>query len=133
MRPVNKKILMKSDYLRKEAELYIDYISKGDDVAANHFMSKTLKEVNEGGRYLNNWVYEQTKALLQRDKLVAVLGGDHSTPLGFMKAIAEKYGEFGILQVDSHCDLREGYEGFDYSHASIMYNALKEIPEVQKL
>jgi len=28
MRPSDKKILLKSDYLRKEAELYIDYISK---------------------------------------------------------------------------------------------------------
>jgi agmatinase len=133
MRSADKKILMKSDYLRKEAELYIDYISKGDDVAANHFMSKTLREVNEGSHYMNNWVYEQTKALLQQGKLVAVLGGDHSTPLGYFKAIAEKHGEFGILQIDSHCDLREGYEGFIYSHASIMYNALKEIPSLVKL
>ncbi len=133
MRPGDKKLLMKSDYLRKEAELYIDYISRGDDVSANQFMSKTLKEVNEGGRYLNNWVYEQTKALLEKGKLVALLGGDHSTPLGYMKAIAEKHGEFGILQIDSHCDLRDTYEGFDYSHASIMYNVLKEIPQMTRL
>ncbi|HYC79619.1 MAG TPA: arginase family protein, partial [Candidatus Binatia bacterium] len=99
MRKPDPKILMKSDYLRKEAELYIDYISKGDDVAANQFMSKTLKDVNQGSNYLNNWVYEQTKALLDKGKMVGLLGGDHSTPLGFYKAIAEKYGEFGILQV----------------------------------
>jgi agmatinase len=133
MRPADKKILMKSDYLRKEAELYIDYISKGEDVSANQFMTKTLREVNEGSRYLNTWVYEQTKALLAKGKRVALLGGDHSTPLGYMKAIAEKYGDFGILQIDAHFDLREAYEGFDYSHASIMYNALKEIPELKKL
>lgn len=133
MRPSDKKVLMKSDYLRKEAELYIDYISKGDEVAANQFMCKTLKEVNEGSIYLNNWVYEQTKALLERDKLVGLLGGDHSTPLGFMKAIGEKHGDFGILQIDAHFDLREAYEGFNYSHASIMYNALKEIPNLQRL
>ena len=133
MRPTDKKILMKSDYLRKEAELYIDYISKGDEVSANQFMTKTLKDVNEGSLYLNAWVYDQTKALLDRGKLVALLGGDHSTPLGFMKAIAGKYGEFGVLQVDAHFDLREAYEGFNYSHASIMYNALREIPELKKL
>jgi agmatinase len=133
MRKPDPKILMKSDYLRKEAELYIDYISKGDDVAANQFMSKTLKDVNTGSNYLNNWVYEQTKALLDKGKLVAILGGDHSTPLGFYKAIAEKHGDFGILQVDAHCDLREAYESFVYSHASIMYNALNEIPELKKL
>jgi agmatinase len=50
-----------------------------------------------------------------------------------MKAVAEKYGDFGILQIDAHCDLREAYEGFVYSHASIMYNALREIPELKKL
>lgn len=133
LRESDKKILLKSDYLRKEAELYIDYISKGDEVEDNQFMRKTLKEVNEGSYFLNHWVYQQTKDLLEKNKLVGLLGGDHSTPLGYLKAIAEKHGSFGILQIDAHCDLREAYEGFVYSHASIMYNALKEIPEVQKL
>ena len=133
MRSCDKKILLKSDFLRKEAELYIDYISRGDEVSANLFMSKVLKEVNEGGEFLNNWVYEQTKALLEKDKLIGLLGGDHSSPLGFLKAIAEKHGEFGILQIDAHCDLRKAYEGFNYSHASIMYNALTEIPQLKKL
>ncbi len=133
MRPSDRKVLMKSDYLRKEAELYIDYISKGDEVAANQFMCKTLREVNEGSIFLNNWVYEQTKVLMGKNKLVGLLGGDHSTPLGFFKAVGEKHGEFGILQIDAHFDLREAYEGFNYSHASIMYNALKEIPQLQRL
>lgn len=129
----DKKILLKSDYLRKEAELYIDYISRGDEVGSNQFMCKTLKEVNEGSVLLNNWVYQQTKALLDAGKLVGLLGGDHSTPLGFMKALGEKKGEFGILQIDAHCDLRPGYIGFTYSHASIMYNALNEVPQINKL
>jgi agmatinase len=133
IRPADRKILMKSDYLRKEAELYIDYISKGEKLEANQFMSKTLIEVNEGSEHLNKWVYEQTKALINKNKLVGLLGGDHSTPLGYFKAIAEKHGAFGILQIDAHCDLREAYEGFNYSHASIMYNTLQEIPEMQKL
>ncbi|OLY92894.1 agmatinase [Cnuella takakiae] len=133
MRESDKKILLKSDYLRKEAELYIDYISKGDVVAENKFMCKTLKDVNEGSHFLNQWVYQQTKALLDQGKLVAMLGGDHSTPLGFFKAIADKHEEFGILQIDAHLDLREAYEGFTYSHASIMYNALNEIPQLKKL
>jgi agmatinase len=133
MRTPDKKVLMKSDYLRKEAELYINYIANGDIVADNKFMCKTLKEINEGSNFLNGWVYDQTKELLDRDKLVCLLGGDHSTPLGFFKAIAEKHGDFGILQIDAHCDLRVAYEGFKYSHASVMYNALNEIPELTKL
>jgi agmatinase len=96
-------------------------------------MSKALKEVNEGSAYLNQWVYDQTRSLLKNNKLVALLGGDHSVPLGYMKALSELYPDFGILQIDAHCDLRDRYEGFVYSHASIMYNALEEVPAISKL
>ncbi len=133
MRDIDRKLLLKNDYLRKEAELFINYISQGEVVEDNKFMCKTLKEVNEGSVYLNEWVYEQTKDLLAKEKLVGLLGGDHSTPLGYFKAIAEKHGDFGIIQIDAHCDLREAYENFIYSHASIMYNALNEITELKKL
>jgi agmatinase len=133
MRQPDRKILMKSDYLRKEAELYINYTSKGEVLEKNSFMCKSLKEINEGSANLNTWVYEQTRSLLADGKLVALLGGDHSTPLGFFKAIAEKHGDFGILQIDAHCDLRKCYEEFVYSHASIMYNALQEIPQLKRL
>ncbi|MBS1729642.1 MAG: agmatinase family protein [Bacteroidetes bacterium] len=133
MRPVDKKILLKSDYLRKEAELYIDYSAKGGLLENNKFMQKSLKEINEGSIYLNNWVYEETKALLAKEKLVGLIGGDHSTPIGFYKALEEKHGSFGILQIDAHADLRKDFEGFKYSHASIMYNSLQEIPGIEKL
>lgn len=133
LRPTNKKVLLKSDYLRKEAELYISYIAEEAVVEKNQFMCKTLREINEGGTFLNEYVYEQTKALLAANKLVGLLGGDHSTPLGYFKAIAEIYPSYGILQIDAHCDLRKAYEGFTYSHASIMYNALNEIPNISRL
>ena len=133
MYPIDRKILMKSDYLRKEAELYIDYISKGEILENNKFMCNGLKEINEGGKFLNNWVYEKTKQLLQNNKLVGLIGGDHSTPFGYIKALAEKYSNFGILQIDAHADLRKKYEDFNYSHASVMYNVLEEIPAVTRL
>jgi len=133
MRHSDKKILMKSDYLRKEAELFIHYISQGELLEKNNFMCKSLKEINEGSANMNNWVYEQTSNLLKEGKLVAILGGDHSVPLGYLKAIAEKHGDFGILQIDAHCDLRKSYENFIYSHASVMYNALNDIPQLKKL
>ncbi len=133
LRDADKNILLKSDYLRKEAELYINYISQGEIVADSKFMCKVSREINEGSDFLNQWVYEQTKELLDAGKLVGLLGGDHSTPLGFYKAIGEKHGDFGILQIDAHCDLRKAYENIKYSHASIMYNALQEIPQLIKL
>ena len=133
MREADKKLLMKSDYLRKEAELLIDYISTGQNIDDNQFMRKSLREINEGSNYVNKWVYDQTKSLLDRGKLVGLLGGDHSVPLGFFRAIGEKHGEFGILQIDAHCDLRIAYESFTYSHASIIHNALTEVESLCKV
>jgi agmatinase len=133
MRDMDKRILMKSDYLRKEAELYIDYISRGSSVEENKFMQKSLREINAGSEMMNNWVYEQTKDILLQNKLVGIIGGDHSTPYGFYKALSEKYDSFGILQIDAHCDMRKGFENFIYSHASVMYNALENIPQIEKL
>jgi len=133
MRKLDQKILTKSDYLRKEAELYINYIAHDEQLSDNKFMLKNLREINEGSVFLNEWVYQQTSELLRRGKLVGLLGGDHSSPLGFYKAIAARYPEFGILQIDAHCDLREDFENFKYSHASIMFNALQQVPEIKKL
>jgi agmatinase len=133
MQEVDKKLLQKSDYLRKEAELYLDFICNGGKVSDNQFLSKNLTDINEGSKFMNQWVYEKTSEVLVNNKKVGLIGGDHSTPLGFFKAIAEKFGEFGILQIDAHCDLRKAFEDFTYSHASIMYNALEEIPQINKL
>ncbi len=61
-----------------------------------------------------------------------MIGGDHSSPLGYLQALATKYSEFGILHIDAHADLRDAYEGFKFSHASIMFNAMK-LPQISKL
>lgn len=133
MQEIDKKLLQKNDFLRKEAELYLDFICNGGNIKENKFLSKNLVDINEGSDFMNQWVYEKTSNLLNQNKKVGLIGGDHSTALGFFKAIAEKFGEFGILQIDAHCDLRKAFENFKYSHASIMYNALEEIPQISKL
>lgn len=133
MLPVDKNIKKKSDYLRQCAELIISHLVEGGAVEDNEQLKEKLKEVNDGGILLHNWVYEMTSTLLKNGKKVGLIGGDHSTPLGFIKALAETHGTFGVLQVDAHADLRKAYEGFTYSHASIMYNVLHEVPQVEKL
>lgn len=133
MLPVDKAIKNKSDYLRSCSELIIGALTEGEEICNNEQLSQKLIEVNEGGKYFQDWIYNLTKEKLATGKKIVLLGGDHSTPLGYMKAVAEKFGEFGILQIDAHADLRKAYENFTYSHASIMYNVLNEIPEVSKL
>lgn len=129
----DKNIRNKSNYLRPCAELIISCLVEGGDIASNAQLSAKLKEINEGSKMLNNWVYEMTSSLLKQNKLVGLVGGDHSTPLGYIKALGQYYPQFGVLQIDAHADLRKAYEGFTYSHASIMYNVLEEVPQVEKL
>jgi agmatinase len=133
MLPVDKNIRKKSDYLRQCAELVISHIVEGGKVSENAQLTCKLNEINKGGKLLYKWVYEMSLNLLKAGKKVGLIGGDHSTPLGFIKALGEVHGSFGILQIDAHADLREAYEGFTYSHASIMYNVLNEVPDVKTL
>ena len=95
-------------------------------------MERTRKAINAECVKMNTIVKEKSLSLLEQNKIVALLGGDHSTPLGLMQALAEKNNSFAILQIDAHADLRDAFEGFEFSHASIMFNALK-IPQVSKL
>lgn len=90
-----------------------------------------IQYINEFSEKAKTTIYEHSKSIIESGKHIAVIGGDHSSPLGLMEALAEKYA-FGILQLDAHMDLRKAYEGFTYSHASIMRNAM-EIEQVQSL
>jgi len=128
----DKAIRAKSSLLRKKAETYIDALANGKDLKTNKALQKTNKEILEGCLWMNKTVKEKVLSYLNKNKIVGLVGGDHSTPLGMMQALAEKFGKFTILQIDAHADLRIAYEGFEFSHASIMYNALK-IKEVEKL
>jgi len=64
--------------------------------------------------------------------VVGLLGGDHSCPLAYHQYLNSIGVEYGILHADAHCDLREAFEGFKYSHASIFYNTL-QFSNVKKL
>lgn len=109
--------------LRKKAELYIDAFVNGK--AETKAMKAIRDDVNKKCDELRKWIKQRSLAFLKKNKIVGLIGGDHSTPLGLMQAVSERCNSFGILHIDAHCDLRNAYEGFTYSHASIMFNALK--------
>lgn len=91
-------------------------------------VTEELRSVNQYSERLNQYVYQQTKPLLAQNKKVGIVGGDHSTPFGAIQAFLEKFPEMGVLHFDAHADLRHAYEGFEHSHASIMYNIMTKTP-----
>jgi agmatinase len=129
MLPIPQELLDESKKLRQLTAKHIARLEKGESIDADDPLLKTMNETSEN---LNIYVKSTTQKYLKAGKIVGVVGGEHSVPLGFIRALSEHHDRFGILQIDAHADLRKSYEGFTYSHASIMYNALK-IPAVGRL
>jgi agmatinase len=92
-----------------------------------------LADVLRLSEKMNGLVRAETFRLLSQGKLVGIVGGDHSVPLGAMEAAAELVPAFGVLHFDAHSDTRDAYEGFRYSHASIMRNVCDRIPAVKRV
>ncbi len=125
-------IPQKNEALRQDASRIIEHLEQGDRIEDDPDLSQVLKNIDSEGEAVNQWLFDNATAAINQGKKVAVIGGDHSVPLGYMQALAQRYPDFGILHIDAHADLRDAYEGFQYSHASIMFNALK-MPQISKL
>ncbi len=93
---------------------------------------KIIGEVNSTYKNILFETEQKCKKYLEEGKYVVLLGGDHSTALSLLNAVSAKNENFGILQLDAHADLRKSYEGFENSHASVMYNALN-ISQISKI
>lgn len=130
MKEISNQIGVWNEEAKIEAQ---KIIAVGGRLEENAALKKSLARVNELSVQVNQWVQNETEKLLNDGKIPALIGGDHAVPLGAFRAAAKKFGKFGILHFDAHSDTRIAYEGFQYSHASIMHNALEEIPEIQKL
>ena len=119
---------------RADAKKVIKLLESGGSLLIDDYISQyCLNRVNKSSMEINEEIYKQVKDLLEKGKLIGLVGGDHSTPYGAIKAIAEHKQQIGILQFDAHCDLRRAYEGFTHSHASIMYNILNDVKQVEKI
>lgn len=64
------------------------------------------------------------EAVLGSGRFPLVLGGEHSITAGAIRPFADRYQDLVILHFDAHADLRDGYEGEHYSHASALRRCL---------
>ncbi|BAY96398.1 arginase/agmatinase/formiminoglutamase [Tolypothrix tenuis PCC 7101] len=132
MMEIPRDILEKNEYYRGLAAKIIERLAQGKALTDTPDLTPVLTEINQASQQVNQWLFENCQKAINDGKRVAVIGGDHSSPLGYFQALAAKYPEYGILHLDAHADLRDAYEGFEFSHASIMFNAMK-IPQITKL
>jgi agmatinase len=129
---LSAEILNQNRHYRTLAAQIIDRLEAGLSLRDSPDLTPISREINRACAEIERWLFDRALKALNCGKRVAVVGGDHSVPLGYFRALATKYDNFGILHIDAHADLRDAYEGFEFSHASIMFNALK-IPQISRL
>jgi len=128
-----EELLLLSTHAKEKAGKIIRAIEKGKDPQGTKKLIANYELVNDACEAMNDWVRERAAHWRKKGKIVGLVGGDHSTPLGYLRHLATEHKSFGLLVLDAHLDLRNAYEGFTYSHASIFYNALQQIPQIKKL
>lgn len=129
MLPIPDDVRAWSDEARARAAPVIAKGGAGDDPE----LRAAVAHVDALGERMNAWVHERVGAILADGKLPVVVGGDHSVPFGAVRAVSERIPGVGLLHFDAHADLRDAYEGFRWSHASIMNNVLRELSGVSRL
>jgi agmatinase len=103
----------------QEVELFDDELGCEPYLVGIH-TAPTLEITPKSVEAQNEIIYSCFRELVSQDKLVGMLGGEHSISYGAVRACLEAYPELTVLQFDAHADLRDGYLGEPFSHASVM-------------
>jgi agmatinase len=129
---IPEDLLQLNDKLKAKALALREHLENNPELSAE--LKKSLDEINAGCARMSDWVHAQSTQILKRGQIPAVLGGDHSSPEGNIRAVSEMHkGKFGVLHIDAHADLRVRYQGFERSHASIMNNVMTAAWKPEKL
>lgn len=73
-------------------------------------------------------VQEAVRAVVARDRIPFLLGGEHSVTIGAVRAVRERHARAHVLSLDAHADLRDSYQGSDHSHACVMRRLVEDGP-----
>ncbi len=116
-----------------DASQYLELYDTELDREISEVGIHTLPEVQplmSGPEPMLERVYQIASDLLDKDKLLVMLGGEHSLTLSMVRAFREKYPELSVLHLDAHADLRDQYQGTKYSHACVMRRVWELCPVV---
>ena len=123
MLPIPHDWKMTSDTLRHHTLGHIHAMESG--LPMSNFKYSFAQRADQCTIELKEKIKAKAHKYLKQGKMVAILGGDHSTPMGLIEALADYHNNMGILHIGAQPAMRETYKGIKYSHASIMHNALE--------
>lgn len=120
------------DSLVPASEEIIEAMENGDADEHPEAYKARYQAIEDGFETMFAWLRERIAFWKNKGKKVGLLGGDHSTPLPYHQHLINIGEKYGVLHIDAHSDLRDCFEGFKYSHASIFHNVMK-LKNVEKL
>ena len=109
---------------------FYDVETKGQPYKKGIHTAKAIKASNSTKMLTRT--YEAAHTFLKQGKFVVGIGGEHSITPALVKAHAQIYDSFSVLQFDAHADLISTYGGNPLSHACAMAR-VKEIKEVSHI
>lgn len=131
------------DAIREDSpgiEAYSPYLDRDLEDYANLYDLGNLN-VGEGPDVDENWeqgtqqFFELVENLdIETEKVrFLTLGGEHSISYAPIVSYLKKFSDLALLHLDAHADLRDGYEGHYYSHASVIRRATDHFGDQHKL
>ncbi len=103
----------------REVELFDDELKFEAYLEGIHTLDE-LEPTAEGPEKMVDRIYESAGLIVDDNKIICMLGGEHSISTGLVKAYKDKYDDLSIIQLDAHADLRDSYQGNKFSHACVM-------------
>ena len=92
-----------------------------------------VAQVDQYSARVASFAHDRARSAFEDEKIPGLIGGEHGVSYGLYKAAAERYPGVGILQIDAHMDLRPAFEGFAWSHASVMHNVVHDLDGVSRI
>jgi agmatinase len=82
-----------------------------------------VSDSRDDGAANRDAIKSATRAVLARNAVPLLLGGDDSVPIPFIQGLAERYKELTVVQVDAHIDWRDEVDGVTHGYSSTMRRA----------
>ena len=112
-----------------QLEYYDDELDRETCWDARIYTHSSIADTRDGESVSSEQMLSVTRdtvsQLIQDDKFVIALGGEHSITTGIVDAYRLASSEpFTVIQIDAHGDMRHEYEGSIYNHACVMRRIL---------
>lgn len=130
IRGVSEGIESYSPYLDKDLEDYKDKL-----IDLGNLGTINVGDADKEWQHSTDIFLENIKPhmITSEGVRVVTLGGEHSVSYAPIKTYLEAYPDLTLIHLDAHADLRDGYNGHHFSHASIIRRVLDHFSDKHQL